>query len=174
MHKVAQFEKVSWEEFQKDYINIFGAGKTIDMSVVRSIYDNIKIPQRKTKYSAGHDISIPFEIALSSGNKMMIPTGIRCRLDEDYVMLIAPRSSLGIKKGLRLNNTLAVIDSDYYMNPDNEGHIFISVVNDGRDVIKFKAGDNIVQAMFVKYGVADEAEVTEERSGGIGSTNQSL
>ena len=171
MRKVAKFEKVSWGEFLKDYVNTFGVGKTIDMNVVRNIYDNIKIPQRKTKYSAGHDISIPFEIALSSGSKMMIPTGIRCRIDEDYVMLIAPRSSLGIKKGLRLNNTLAVIDSDYYMNPDNEGHIFISVVNGGRDVIKFKAGDNIVQAMFVPYGVADEEEILEKRVGGIGSTN---
>ena len=106
MNKVATFKKVSWKQYQSDYVNIFGEGKTIDMDEVRKIYDNIKIPQRKTRFSAGHDISIPFEITISSGSKLLIPTGIRCEMNSDYVMLIFPRSSLGIKKGLRLNNRL--------------------------------------------------------------------
>lgn len=170
LRKVAQFEKVSWAQFQKDYIDTFGEGKTINMNDVKDIYDNIKVPCRKTKFSAGHDISIPFDITLPPKERLMIPTGIRCQIETDYVMLIMPRSSLGIKKGLRISNTVPVIDSDYY-NADNEGHIFISVINDGKDVIKFKMGDNIVQAMFVPYGVADEEEILEERVGGIGSTN---
>lgn len=170
MRRVAKFEKVSWAQFQKDYIDTFGEGKTINMDDVKDIYDNIKVPCRKTKFSAGHDISIPFDITLPPKERLMIPTGIRCQIETDYVMLIMPRSSLGIKKGLRISNTVPVIDSDYY-NANNEGHIFISVINDGKDVIKFKTGDNIVQAMFVPYGVADEEEILEERVGGIGSTN---
>lgn len=170
MRKVAKFEKVSWAQFQKDYVDTFGEGKTINMDDVKDIYDNIKVPCRKTKFSAGHDISIPFNITLPPKEKLMIPTGIRCKIDVDYVMMIMPRSSLGIKKGLRISNTVPIIDSDYY-DADNEGHIFISVINDGKDVIKFKTGDNIVQALFVPYGIADDDIVTEERTGGIGSTD---
>lgn len=170
MRRVAKFEKVSWAQFQKDYVDTFGEGKTINMDDVRKIYDNIKLPCRKTKFSAGHDISIPFDITLPPKERLMIPTGIRCKMKTDYVMLIMPRSSLGIKKGLRISNTVPIIDSDYY-DADNEGHIFISVINDGKDVIKFKTGDNIVQAMFVPYGVADEENIIVERTGGIGSTD---
>lgn len=170
MKRIAKFEKVSWTQFQKDYVDTYGEGKTINMNDVKDIYDNIKVPCRKTKFSAGHDISIPFDITLPPKEKLMIPTGIRCKIDVDYVMMIMPRSSLGIKKGLRISNTVPIIDSDYY-DADNEGHIFISVINDGKDVIKFKTGDNIVQAMFVPYGVADDDIVTEERTGGIGSTD---
>ena len=170
MRKVAKFEKVSWGQFQKDYVDTFGEGKTINMDDVRKIYDDIKLPCRKTRFSAGHDISIPFNITLPSKEKLMIPTGVRCKMDTDYVMIIAPRSSLGIKQGLRISNTIPVIDSDYY-DADNEGHIFVSVINDGKEPIKFKAGDNIVQALFVPYGIAEDDVVTAERTGGIGSTD---
>lgn len=170
MRKVAKFEKVSWGQFQKDYVDTFGEGKTINMDDVRKIYDDIKLPCRKTRFSAGHDISIPFNITLPSKEKLMIPTGVRCKMDTDYVMIIAPRSSLGIKKGLRISNTIPVIDSDYY-DADNEGHIFVSVINDRKEPIKFKGGDNIVQALFVPYGIADDNVVIAERTGGIGSTN---
>lgn len=170
MRKVAKFEKISWGQFQKDYVDTFGEGKTINMDDIRKIYDDIKLPCRKTRFSAGHDISIPFNITLPSKEKLMIPTGVRCKMDTDYVMIIAPRSSLGIKKGLRISNTIPVIDSDYY-DADNEGHIFVSVINDGKEPIKFKVGDNIVQALFVPYGIADDNVVIAERTGGIGSTN---
>lgn len=170
MYIAAKFEKVSWAQFQKDYVDLFGEGKTINIDNVKDIYDNIKLPHRKTKFSAGHDISIPFDITLPPKEKLMIPTGIRCKISTDYVMLIAPRSSLGIKKGLRISNTIPVIDSDYY-DANNEGHIFVSVINDGKEPIKFKAGDNIVQALFVPYGIADDDVVTAERTGGIGSTD---
>lgn len=170
LRKVAQFEKVSWKQFQKDYVDTFGEGKTINMNDVKDIYDNIKLPCRKTRFSAGHDISIPFNITLPSKERLMIPTGIRCKMETDYVMFIMPRSSLGIKKGLRISNTVPVIDSDYY-NANNEGHIFVSVINDGREAIKFKAGDHIIQALFIPYGVADEENIIVERTGGIGSTD---
>ena len=158
MNKIANFEKISYVQFQSDYINIFGQGKTINMDSVRKIYD-------------GHDISIPYEITLSSNDKMLIPTGIRCKMDENYVMFIVPRSSMGIKHGLRLSNTIAVIDADYY-NAENEGHIMISVVNDGNKPIKFKPGDCVCQAIFIPYGVADQDIIETERTGGIGSTSE--
>lgn len=170
MRKVAKFEKISWGQFQKDYVDTFGEGKTINMDDIRKIYDDIKLPCRKTRFSAGHDISIPFDITLPPKERLMIPTGIRCQIETDYVMLIMPRSSLGIKKGLRISNTVPVIDSDYY-NANNEGHIFVSVINDGREAIKFKAGDHIIQALFVPYGVADEEDIVINRIGGIGSTD---
>lgn len=170
-NKIAEFDKVSYTQFQSDYVNIFGEGRILDMTKVKEIYDVIKIPCRKTKFSAGHDISIPYEITLSSEDKMLIPTGIRCKMDENYVMLIVPRSSMGIKHGLRLSNTVAVIDADYY-NAENEGHIMISVINDGNKPIKFKSGDCICQAIFVPYGTADKEEIDTERTGGIGSTTK--
>lgn len=169
MHKIAKFEKVSWKQFQSDWINTFGNGKTIHIDDVKQIYKNINLPSRKTRLSAGHDISIPFEFSINPGEKIMLPTGIRCSMDNNYVMLIMPRSSLGIKKGLRLSNTVAVIDADYYY-ANNEGHIFLSVENHGSETIQSNAGNNICQALFIPYGVADELTVTSERVGGIGST----
>ena len=166
MKKVAEFEKVSFEQFLKDWIDTFGDYKKEN---VLNIYENIKLPKRATKGSAGHDISIPFEISVASGCNLKIPTGIRCNMDDEYVMLIFPRSSLGIKKGIRLLNTTAVIDSDYF-HADNEGHIFICLKNTSSEVVKFNAGDNIVQAVFVPFGTADTEEVTTERVGGMGST----
>lgn len=170
MNKIATFEKVSWMQFQSDWVDTFGDGKTIDMESVKSIYKNIRLPKRATSGSAGHDISIPFEITVSSGCTLKIPTGIRCKIDEGYVMFIFPRSSLGIKKGLKILNTIPVIDSDYY-EADNEGHIFICIKNDSNTVMKLKSGDNVVQAVFVPYGIADEEEINAIRTGGIGSTD---
>lgn len=150
-----------------DWIQIFG---NQSHDIITEIYNNIQLPKRATSGSAGHDISVPFEISISSGSELKIPTGLRCKMDSNYVMLILPRSSLGIKKGLYIKNTIPVIDSDYYY-ADNEGHIFLCVVNGGRDVIRLHQGDNIVQAVFVPFGTADTDEVSGKRTGGIGSTN---
>ena len=71
-NKIAEFEKVSYAQFQSDYVNIFGEGRTLDMTKVKEIYDGIKIPCRKTKFSAGHDISIPYEITLGNQTRIEI------------------------------------------------------------------------------------------------------
>lgn len=169
MRKVAEFEKVSFEQFKKDFRKKFG--EFYSANDILQIYQNIKLPQRATKGSAGHDISIPFSVAVAATDTLMIPTGIRCKMDENYVMLVFPRSSLGIKKGMQLMNQTAVIDSDYYY-ADNEGHLFICLRNTSSEVVHFKSGDNIVQAVFLPFGVADNEEVTVERTGGIGSTTK--
>lgn len=119
--------------------------------------------------SAGHDISIPFDTSIKNGEIVKIPTGIRCKMDDGYVMFVFPRSSMGIKKGMVICNTIPVIDGDYF-GADNEGHIFISVTNTYKKPIELNSGDNIVQAVFTKFGVADDEEITEKRFGGVGST----
>ncbi len=169
MKRVAEFEKVSFEQFKKDWIDKFGDMR--DDGAILQIYNNVKLPKRATTGSAGHDISIPFPIAVAPTDTLMIPTGIRCKMARDYVMLVFVRSSVGIKKHLQLVNQTGVIDSDYY-NADNEGHLFVCLKNEGNDVVQFLPGDNIVQAVFVPFGVADTEEVTEERTGGIGSTTR--
>lgn len=177
MNKVAKFEKVSFEQFKKDWKNTFYNHQKVSYlhptikESFNEIYENIKLPKRATSGSAGHDISIPFTVNVAPKETLKIPTGIRCEMDERYVMFIFPRSSLGIKKGLRILNTVPVIDGDYY-HADNEGHIFICIKNDSNEVMKLIAGDNIVQAVFLPYGVADEEEIDTKRTGGIGSTTK--
>lgn len=168
MNKIARFEKVSYEQFKKDIIDNFD---DLSDGEIKRIYDEIKLPRRATKHSAGHDFKIPFEIGLKPKYKMLIPTGIKCKIDEQYVMLVFPRSSFGIKKGMVLANTVGVIDSDYYF-ADNEGHVFICVKNCSDVMLKIKEGESFCQAVFVKFGTADDESVLEERKGGIGSTNK--
>ena len=170
MNKVATFEKVSFEQFRENFIK-YTYGTTSERCM-KDMYDSIKLPTRGSKGSAGHDIVTPFRISLAPQEQAMIPTGIRCKMNKEYVMFIYPRSSLGIKQGCVLSNTTPVIDSDYY-NAENEGHIFISIKNSNKDeMLRIEAGDKFVQAVFVPFGVADEEEVTTERTGGIGSTGK--
>lgn len=166
---VAKFEKVSLEQFKKDMIDTFG--DMYSEEDIKEIYNSIELPVRATKFSAGHDIKIPFKNSIPSNCTLKIPTGIRCKIDYDYVMLISPRSSLGIKKGLFILNTIPVIDADYY-NAKNEGHIFICIKNNGNELLKLEQNESITQAIFVPYGVADDKDVLTEREGGIGSTSK--
>ena len=168
MRRIAVFRKVSEEQFVGDCSNAFGDDNILD---IRKKYKEINLPKRSTRFSAGHDICTPFDVKLRPGEKLMVPTGIRCEMSEEYVMLIFPRSSLGIKKGMTISNTVPVVDADYFF-ADNEGHIFISIKNNGNDVLELRSGEKIVQAVFVPFGVADEEEVTAERTGGIGSTGK--
>ncbi len=168
MKKVAQFEKVSFEQFKKDWDN---TSCDISEQVLKEIYDNIKLPERKTRYSAGHDFHVPCDFYIVPGGRVMIQTGIKCTMNSNYVMQIFPRSSLGIKKGMCISNTIPIIDADY-INADNEGHIFISIENRGTETIFLNTGDAFVQAVFIEYGIADGGKVDTERSGGIGSTGE--
>lgn len=169
MNKVAQFEKVNIEQFAMDVVDIFDTFYSVEE--IQDMYDSIELPIRATKFSAGHDIKIPFAKALNPNETLKIPTGIRCKMDENYVMFIFPRSSLGIKKGMVIMNTVPVIDGDYY-NADNEGHIFICIKNTSEKLLTLNKNDAITQAVFVPFGVADDDEVTTERCGGIGSTGK--
>lgn len=167
MNRVAKFYKVSWKQFYKDTKDILC---TFTNEEIKELYNQIIIPSRKTKSSAGHDMCVPFNVKVMPGDTFKIPTGIRCWMQEDNVMLIFPRSSLGIKKNMSITNTIPVIDADYY-EAENEGHIIVCIKNNGIEPLYLNQGDAIVQCVFINYGVADEEEIINKRTGGIGSTD---
>ena len=130
------------------------------------------IPQRKTAKSAGYDIVALTneDVYLSPGQSVNLATGLKACMEDDEVMLLFIRSSLGIKKGITLSNSCAVIDADYYSNPDNDGHFILNVINTSNEVQCIPARSRVAQAVFVKYLTVDDDNATGERVGGIGST----
>ena len=168
MNKIAKFEKVSFEQFLNDIpLNL-----EITEKDAKTVYDSIKLPQRATSGSAGHDFYVPFSLTLKAGQTALIPTGIRCKMNSDYVLNIYPRSSLGFKYRLQLDNSVGIIDSDYY-NSKNQGHIMVKITNDSREnkEVTLIMGDAFCQGIFTQYGVADFEEVIRSRDGGFGSTD---
>ena len=159
---VARFEKVSKEQFHKDLKDLFDTEE--------NLYDNIKIPSRATKGSAGYDFVSPIDFVLKPNEMIKIPSGIRCKIDEGYVLEIYPRSSIGFKYQTMLANTVGIIDSDYY-KALNEGHIIIALMNMGTKDLVIKAGDRFAQGLFKRFYLAEEEEVNKDRIGGFGSTN---
>lgn len=164
--RVARFEKVSLEQFLQSFDNKSN-------EEISSIYNDIKLPLRATKGSAGYDFYAPFDISLKPGQTIKIPTGIRVNMLDNYVLKLYPRSGLGFKYRLQLNNTVGIIDSDYYYS-DNEGHIFAKITNDsneGKEIFIAK-GTGFMQGIFVEYGITYDDDVTEIRNGGFGSTTK--
>ena len=170
--RVARFSKISLAEFNKNYKETFPSGqkyKLEDMEIT-AVYNSIKLPSRATKYSAGYDIFCPIDIVLEKNETIKIPTGIRCKMDDDVVLMIYPRSSLGFKYRMMLENTVGVIDSDYY-NYDNEGHIMIKFTNHGNKPLEIKKGMAFAQGIFTKYYLTFDDDSNNSRNGGIGSTD---
>ena len=159
---INEFFKVSRKQFNDDLLVLLDSNQ--------DCYDDIKLPIRATKGSAGYDFYCPIDITLKPNEIVRIPTGIRCKILDGYVLQIYPRSSLGFKYQMCLLNTVGIIDSDYF-NADNEGHIIIGIVNCGKKDLKINKGDRFVQGIFYKYYLANEQENINERHGGIGSTN---
>lgn len=172
MKRVAKFEKVSFERFKSDWKDTFGEKySNVAEDAIKYIYDNIKLPVRATKYSAGYDFFSPDYYELKAGATIKIPTGIRCWINTDWVLMAFPRSSLGFKYQICLCNTTAIIDADYYYS-DNEGHIFIKLTNKGDKDVTIDLGSAFIQGIFLPYGITDDDCVKESRNGGIGSTNK--
>ena len=130
------------------------------------------IPQRKTSKSAGYDIValIDEDVYLNPRQSVNLATGLKACMEDDEVMLLFIRSSLGIKQGLTLSNSCGVIDADYYNNSDNDGHFILNVINTSNEVQCIPARSRVAQAIFVKYLTVDDDKATGERVGGIGST----
>lgn len=168
MKRVAKFEKVSYEQFEKSWRDTFN--KPTLLSKLQERYETIKTPERATKFSAGYDFRSPLDFTLKPGETIKIPTGIRCSMNNDWVLMIFPRSGLGSKYRLIICNLIPVIDSDYYYS-DNEGHIFIKLANDGDKPVHIKQGDKFVQGIFLPYGITEDDSCENERNGGFGSTN---
>ncbi len=170
MQRIAKFEKVSFEQFKKDWQGGTPAGyRKSDQGDLR--WD--QTPKRATAGSAGYDFFAPAAFTLKAGEMTKILTGIRARIDDGWVLKLYPRSGLGFKFRLQLNNTVGIIDSDYY-GSDNEGHIQVKLTNDSREgkTVEVEAGTGFSQGIFVEYGITVDDEADEVRNGGFGSTTR--
>ena len=154
-----KFEKISEEQYKKDL-----EGKCE--------YSDISLPQRSTKNSAGYDFKSPIEFELKPGESIKVPTGIKVAMENDEYLMIFVRSSMGFKYNIRLCNQVGIVDSDYYNNPDNEGHMYVKIQNEGTEVLKINKGDRFAQGIFNKYYLVDDDIATEDRTGGFGSTGK--
>lgn len=170
MKRIAKFHKVSYEQFKEGWTDTFGE---VEEEKIREIYDGIKLPKRATSGSAGYDFCAPVTFSLKPGETIKIPTGIRVEMEENWVLKCYPRSSLGFKYRLQLNNTVGIIDSDYFYS-DNEGHIFAKLTNDTNEnkTAEMPEGTGFMQGIFVEYGITFDDDVTSVRNGGLGSTTK--
>ncbi len=161
MERIAKFEKVSFGIFSEEFT---------DKEKAKIIYDGIILPKRATAGSAGYDFHSPFDFILTPGEEIKIPTGIRANISNGWVLMLFPRSGLGFKYRLRLNNTVGVIDSDYYGSA-NEGHIMIKITNESDSkTLEIKEGDKFAQGIFMPFGITEDDNATAKRDGGFGST----
>ena len=156
-----KFEKISYEQFKRD------------ISSDLELYNSYNLPKRSTKGSAGYDFESIVDFTLKPGEIKKIPLGIKASMNSDEVLFLIVRSSMGFKYNVRMCNQVGVIDSDYYNNLENEGHMFIKLENHGDKDYEVKKGDKIVQGIFVKYLTVDnEKEINTIRTSGIGSTSK--
>lgn len=169
MQRIAQFFKVSEENFVKAMKEDFPQYTEED---IKDMYDSLSLPKRATRGSAGYDFYAPFAFSLPPGATIKIPTGIRAKMDENWVLKLYPRSGLGFKFRLQMNNTVGIIDSDYFYS-DNEGHIFVKLTNDSNEgrTVDVTAGTGMVQGIFLEYGITVDDEADGVRNGGFGSTS---
>lgn len=173
---IAKFEKVSFNQWKQDMMS--GDFKEVYSrfpdSELKKVYDAIKLPKRATSGSAGYDFHLPLPILdIPVNSYVTIPTGIRCKMDEGWVLKIYPRSGHGFKYGVHLANSVGIIDCDFY-DADNEGHIQVKLVNDGllRKHIELTQGEAFCQGVFTLYGTTIDDEVVTKRTGGLGSTSK--
>ena len=153
------FEKVSFEQFKNDIIDDY------------KLYEEYKLPQRKTKYSAGYDFIAINDFEIKPGEIKKIATGVKANFCEDEMLMLLVRSSMGFKYNIRMCNQVGIVESDYYNNPSNEGHLFVALQNEGDKIFYVKKGESYAQGIFTKFLTCGE-EVETERTGGIGSTDK--
>ena len=161
--KIAKFEKISFYEASISNNNTYDE--------LKEMYENLKLPKRATKGSAGYDFYLPHDIIIPPKSSLVIPTFIRCKIKNNYVLMLFPRSGQGFKYGIRLQNTCGIIDSDYY-NSDNEGHIMVKLYNPNNDEFELEKGTAFCQGIFVPFGVTVDDKVKKNRNGGFGSTDK--
>ena len=152
-----RFEKISFERFAKDIKND------------KELYGTYKMPVRKTKRSAGYDFFAIEDISIKPGEIVKVPTGIKANFAADETLMLFVRSSMGFKWNVRMCNQVGIIDSDFYNNPDNEGHMWFALQNHGEKDFNVKKGESFGQGLFFKYlTVDDEEEVLTDRTGWSG------
>ena len=168
MTAVGQFEKVSFGQFAEGFAKAFGAAPDAEC---RQIYAGISLPKRATTGSAGYDLYAPVDVRLAPGESVFLPTGIRVRIREGWALFVFPRSGLGMRYRLQLNNTVGVIDADY-AGADNEGHIFVKLTNAGDRPLSVNAGEAFAQGIFLPFGITEDDAAEGRRTGGFGSTDR--
>ena len=170
MKRIAKFHKVSFEQFAKDWKDTF---EQYSEEELRNIYDSLKLPKRATTGSAGYDFYAPVDVTMKPGEIVKIPTGIRVEMEEGWVLKCYPRSGLGFKFRLQLNNTVGIIDSDYF-NAKNGGHIFVKMTNQNRQGrnLSVAAGEGFAQGIFLPFGITQDDDADGCREGGFGSTTK--
>ena len=156
MRTAAKFEKVSYKIFSENG--------------TREIYNGIKLPRRATAKSAGYDFFAPVALSILPGETVTVATGIRALMPDDWCLMIYPRSGLGFKYRLKLNNTVGIIDADY-SDSDNEGHIFIRMTNESDKPLAIEQGAAFAQGIFTRYLLTEDDDTTATRNGGLGSTS---
>lgn len=170
MKRIAKFHKVSRSRFAEDWKDTFGQTSE---EQINSIYESIRLPRRATAGSAGYDFFAPIDVTLKPGETIKMPTGIRVEMEPEWVLKCYPRSGLGFKYRLQMNNTVGIIDSDYFYS-DNEGHIFAKITNDTNEekTLVIPAGTGFMQGIFVEYGITIDDVAEGVRNGGFGSTTK--
>ena len=153
------FEKISFKQFTKDICDD------------KELYDEYELPKRATKNSAGYDFYALYDMVLHPGEILKIPTGYKAKFNYDEMLMLVIRSSMGFKYNVRMCNQVGIIDSDYYNNSDNEGHMWVSLQNEGKEDYVIKKGTAYCQGIFVKYLTCGD-EIDTVRESGIGSTNK--
>ena len=153
-----KFEKVSIDEFSKYYD--------------KKLYEEYDLPKRMTSHSAGYDFFAIEGFTLKPWEIKKIPTGYKATFGSDEMLMILVRSSMGFKYNVRMTNQVGIIESDYYNNIDNEGHMFVSLQNEGDRDFVVKKGEGYAQGIFTKFLICDDDVITNERKGGLGSTNK--
>lgn len=164
MEKIAQFEKVSAERFTEDFKIFF---PDFSEKEILEIYSGIILPKRATAGSAGYDFFLPATMEFLPEKSVTVPTGIRAEISEGWVLNLYPRSGLGFKHGFRLENTVGIIDSDYFY-ADNQGHIMAKVSVSSK--LSLEAGKAFMQGVFLPFGITIDDMADGERRGGFGST----
>lgn len=137
------------------------------------LYNQLDVPIRATSGSGGYDFKSPLSFTLKAGETIKIPTGMRAKIHNGWWLGCFPRSSLGFQYRLQLDNTVGVVDSDYFYS-DNEGHLFVKLTNDSTEnkTLSINQGDGLFQALFIPYGITYSDNATAKRNGGLGSTNE--
>lgn len=158
MKRIAKFEKVSKEIF-------------INSGYTEEEYASYSLPKRATSGSAGYDFYAIKDFTVNPNETITVPTGVRTRIEDGWVLKIYPRSSLGFKYRFTLNNTVGIIDGDYYYS-DNEGHIFVRATNMSDKPLFIKKGQGFCQGIFSEYGITEDDDATNARNGGFGSTDK--
>ncbi|MBR2823355.1 MAG: deoxyuridine 5'-triphosphate nucleotidohydrolase [Clostridia bacterium] len=159
--RIARFLHVSEAQYIRDM------GTRQDVLPV----EEIPLPKRSTRGSAGYDFVSPVKTVIPAGGQAVIPTGIRCEMEEGWVLMLFPRSGLGFRYQTRLSNTVGIIDSDYAL-ADNEGHIQVSLRNPLDRELEIGKGERFCQGIFLPYGLAEEEADFAQRKGGMGSTGK--